>query len=160
MTIKNSNARSKEEKFRKEMKIRAIIMAGYTILGLAIIIFAFIAVPNEKLIGSSNVYSKDTFWVMGSVMIAAGIAKLATIIGKIKDPEKFQKAYTEYTDERNRFVIMKTYQTTAYVFIYFMALATVVASFVNSTVSAVFASCIGVFALISNITYRVMKRKY
>lgn len=160
MTIKNNNERSNEEKFRNEMRLRAIIMAGYTILGFAIIIFACITTLNNEPIGSGNNHGNDFFWGMGGAMIAVGITKLITITGKIKNPEKFQKAYTEYTDERNRFVIMKTYQTTAYIFIYFLALATVAASFVNSTVSAVLASCIGVFSLISNITYRIMNRKY
>lgn len=163
MKNKSYDTQATEEGFRTHLKKRALIMIAMVISGIAILIWINSANWNSPLAGAhERDYTLGLFGGYSVAVIVSGSLRLVRTIRCMRNPEKFQKAYTEYTDERNRFVYMKSYYYSAYIFIVLLALSIVVGSFVGMppVISSTLAACIGVFALILTITYRIMNKRY
>lgn len=161
MTIKSNTDGGHEASFKNWLKIRAAVMIATIVFGIAMILGFYIANGNGAFGGADNQDFLGGFsWGAGCAIIASGIVRFIKTMRKIKDPEEFQKAYTEYADERNQFIIMKTYQTTAYIFIGLLTVAFVVSVYLETAVAFTLSACMVAFSLVSTITYRVMKKKY
>lgn len=156
MINKNSDSRTTEDSFRTSLKRRAVIMSLYIVFGIAMIIWLYLGYGGSVPDG----HARGFFSGFSSAITVAGAVMLIRYIRCMNNPERFQKAYTEYADERNRFVLMKSYFYSAYIFILLMALATIVVYFLGMPliIGRTLAACICVFALIIAITYRVMNR--
>lgn len=154
-----NNIHATEESFRKHLIRRTIVMAALIISGIAIMIW--LGAVNWD--GSHEQdYTQGFFWGFSVSLIVACSINLVKLIRCMKNPDKFQKAYIEYTDERNMFVLMKSYFYSAYIFMMLMALTAVIVNFLGMSpdISRTLAGCIGVFATILAITYRIIKSKY
>lgn len=162
MMINKNDTRGTEESFRNGLRIQAIVFAVLIMLGLAVVILGNVIINGSVMISGSHRqdYSDGFFVGLGSPLIAVGIIRLIWTVRKLINSERFKESYTEYIDERNRFVLMKAYQTTAYIFIILLAFAIVVMNFINPVVTNALAVCLGAFSLILTITYRIMNKKY
>lgn len=163
MSNKSYDTPITEKSFREHLKKRALIMIAMIISGIAILIWINGANWNSPLAGEhERDYTLGVFWGYSVAVIISGAIRLMRTIHCMRNSEKFQKAYTEYADERNRFVYMRSYYYSAYIFIMLLALTVVIGNIVGMppVISSTLAACVGAFALILTITHRIMSRIY
>lgn len=150
-----------EEGFRASLKTRMWVYGVFTLVGFAVIVSAIIATGGALILEDNASSYESGFGIgLGSAFVAAGLVSFLKTRGSLNNPARFRKAYTEYADERNRFVIMKTYQTASAVFIGLLALGVVVAVYLNPVVANTLAVCLSSFSIIVFVVQRVINRKY
>lgn len=152
-----------EEGFRASLKTRMRVYGVFALVGFAVIVSAIIATGGALISGDPTSDYEAGFGIgLGSAFVAAGLVNFLKTRGALNNPNRFRKAYTEYADERNRFVIMKTYQTASAIFICVMALAVVAAAtfFKNAVVANTLGVCLSAFSIIVFVVQRIVNRKY
>lgn len=155
------NGRDTEEGFRKGLRKRMLIYGVFALAGV-VMIAALLIATNGELVSGDHISDYQSGFTVGlsSAFIASGIMFFLKTRATLNNPERFQKAYTENIDERNRFVLMKTYQTASMLFMGIIALASIAAGFISQMVAGTLSVCMGLFAIIILIVRRVVNSKY
>lgn len=104
----------------------------------------------------------DGFWSgMGSGLLGVGIVQLIRQIRYNTNPEYKEDIDTETKDERNRFLAMKAWSWTGYLFIMITAVGTIVFKLLGREDLMMFCGyCVCLLLVLYLICYIVLKQKY
>ena len=122
----------------------------WIVLGIVLIVLTL----TEKL--DSSIYSG-----MGGALTAVGILQLARTVKYRKDADYREKVDTEISDERNRFLRMKSWSWAGYCTILVEGIGVIVAMVLGErTVQLVLSYSMCLLLVVYWVSYRVMSRKY
>ena len=104
----------------------------------------------------------DSFWSgMGGALIAMSVIRGIQFVRLKKNEEYREKMATEMADERNRFIRNKAWAWAGYLFVFIVAISTVVFKLLGQdllSMAAGFAVCI--LVLLYWVCYLVLNKKY
>ena len=128
---------------------RFIASIGKMLLGIILIAF-----------GAINLI--DSFWTgMGSAFLFVGVLQLIRQIRYKTNPEYQEKANIEAKDERNRYLSMKAWSITGYIFVIASGAATILLKLAGEEKLMMLASTnVCVMILIYWIAYFILRKKY
>ena len=122
----------------------------WIVLGIVLIVLTL----TEKL--DSSIYSG-----MGGALTAIGILQLARTVKYRKDADYREKVDTEISDERNRFLRMKSWSWAGYCTILVEGIGVIVAMVLGEhTVQLVLSYSMCLLLVVYWVSYLVMSRKY
>lgn len=133
----------------KNTNRRMILYVGYIVLGIVLIVL------------SAKEIIDDFFTGFGGGFIGVGIVMLIKAIRYNKNPEYKEKIDTENNDERNRYLSMKAWSWTGYLFVLVMACATIVSAILSQMLYVrIFSLMLTLVCLLYFISYLIVRKKY
>ena len=114
------------------------------------------------LIVAGGLGAVDSFWSgMGGAMVAIGILYTIRSIRLNRNPNYKEQYEIEVNDERNRFLRLKSWSWTGYLFVMIAAVATIVCKLIGrEDLMMLFSSCVCLMLVLYWICYTVLKNKY
>ena len=129
---------------------RLVLSVFWIVLGITLMILSIAEVLDD------SVYSG-----MGGALTAVGALQLMRNLKYRRDPEYREKIDTELSDERNRFLQMKSWSWAGYIAVMVQAVASVAAYFMGQrTVQLVLWYSICLLVLAYWISWMILSRKY
>lgn len=129
---------------------RLVLSIFWIVLGITLMILSIAEVLDD------SVYSG-----MGGALTAVGALQLMRNLKYRRDPEYREKIDTELSDERNRFLQMKSWSWAGYIAVMVQAAASVAAYFMGQrTVQLVLWYSICLLVLAYWISWMILSRKY
>ena len=129
---------------------RLVLSIFWIVLGITLMILSIAEVLDD------SVYSG-----MGGALTAVGALQLMRNLKYRRDPEYREKIDTELSDERNRFLQMKSWSWAGYIAVMVQAVASVAAYFMGQrTVQLVLGYSICLLVLAYWISWMILSRKY
>lgn len=129
---------------------RLVLSIFWTVLGITLMILSIAEVLDD------SVYSG-----MGGALTAVGALQLMRNLKYRRDPEYREKIDTELSDERNRFLQMKSWSWAGYIAVMVQAVASVAAYFMGQrTVQLVLWYSICLLVLAYWVSWMILSRKY
>ncbi|MBO6269204.1 MAG: hypothetical protein J6N19_08720 [Clostridium sp.] len=129
---------------------RLVLSIFWIVLGITLMILSIAEVLDD------SVYSG-----MGGALTAVGALQLMRNLKYRRDPEYREKIDTELSDERNRFLQMKSWSWAGYIAVMVQAVASVAAYFMGQrTVQLVLWYSICLLVLAYWISWMILSRKY
>ena len=126
-----------------------IINSAYIIIGITL---AVLSITNKI---------SDYFLGFAGGLIGAGALLLFRAIKYKTNSEYKEMIETEKSDERNRYISMKAWSISAYIFVMICAVITIVCMIMSKSLyMQISASAICVMLLLYCISYWILKRKY
>lgn len=95
---------------------------------------------------------------IGGGLAGAGIATMIKFSRLLRNPEKYKMAEIEYHDERNRYIISRTFAVTTFISLFTLLLAVIIFGLIDYTIFVTLLCTLGVYALILFITYIVVRK--
>lgn len=128
------------------------------VTGLAIFVFFLI----EKLRGTHTFTDYQQVFCSGAAagLIGAAVSDFKRILRLIKNPTEQKKAEIEDSDERNRFIELKSAHISSRVFFYLLYAALFASVFFDKTVHNVLLSVFVVYGAIRIVSFFVCKKRY
>ena len=104
----------------------------------------------------------DSYWSgMGAALLVVGILQLIRLVRYKKDPVYKESVDTETQDERNRFIAMKAWSWTGYLFVIISAVASIALKALGYDDYSFMASiCVCIILVLYWVSYWVLKKKY
>ena len=129
---------------------RLVLSIFWIVLGITLMILSIAEVLDD------SVYSG-----MGGALTAVGALQLMRNLKYRRDPEYREKIDTELSDERNRFLQMKSWSWAGYIAVMVQATASVAAYFMGQrTVQLVLWYSICLLVLAYWVSWMILSRKY
>ncbi|MBP3215159.1 MAG: hypothetical protein J6M58_02930 [Clostridium sp.] len=129
---------------------RLVLSIFWIVLGITLMILSIAEVLDD------SVYSG-----MGGALTAVGALQLMRNLKYRRDPEYREKIDTELSDERNRFLQMKSWSWAGYIAVMVQAVASVAAYFMGQrTVQLVLWYSICLLVLAYWVSWMILSRKY
>lgn len=129
---------------------RLVLSIFWIVLGITLMILSIAEVLDD------SVYSG-----MGGALTAVGALQLMRNLKYRRDPEYREKIDTELSDERNRFLQMKSWSWAGYIAVMVQAAASVAAYFMGQrTVQLVLWYSICLLVLAYWVSWMILSRKY
>ena len=129
---------------------RLVLSIFWIVLGITLMILSIAEVLDD------SVYSG-----MGGALTAVGALQLMRNLKYRRDPEYREKIDTELSDERNRFLQMKSWSWAGYIAVMVQAVASVAAYFMGQrTVQLVLWYSICLLGLAYWVSWMILSRKY
>ena len=129
---------------------RLVLSIFWIVLGITLMILSIAEVLDD------SVYSG-----MGGALTAVGALQLMRNLKYRRDPEYREKIDTELSDERNRFLQMKSWSWAGYIAVMVQAAASVAAYFMGQrTVQLVLWYSICLLGLAYWVSWMILSRKY
>ena len=129
---------------------RLVLSVFWIVLGITLMILSIAEVLDD------SVYSG-----MGGALTAVGALQLMRNLKYRRDPEYREKIDTELSDERNRFLQMKSWSWAGYIAVMVQAVASVAAYFMGQrTVQLVLWYSICLLVLAYWVSWMILSRKY
>ena len=150
--------------FRKKVKLRIWLSFLIALLGFATIgIFVLANIVDFASIGKTEHMRGflDGFYTgMGGGLIGAGIVTAVKNIRLLKNPEKFKIAEIAESDERERFIIHKTFTAAAFITFVLLLVSTIIAGLYNPTVFVTLLCAFGAFVFVLMLSYIVIRKTH
>ena len=104
----------------------------------------------------------DSYWSgMGFALLVIGILQLIRFVRYQKDPAYKEAVDTNTQDERNRFIAMKAWSWTGYLFVIIAAIASIALRALGYGDYSMLASlCVCIIIVVYWISYWILRRKY
>ena len=129
---------------------RLVMQIFWIVLGAVLVVLSVTEVIQSSL------YSG-----MGGALIAVGILQLIRTVKYRKDPEYREKVDIELTDERSKYLRMKSWAWTGYIIVLVEGVGVIIAMILGyETVQLVLAYSVCLILLVYWITYLVLNKKY
>ena len=129
---------------------RLVLQIFWIVLGAVLVVLSVTEVIQSSL------YSG-----MGGALIAVGILQLIRTVKYRKDPEYREKVDIELTDERSKYLRMKSWAWTGYIIVLVESIGVIIAMILGyETVQLVLAYSVCLILLVYWITYLVLNKKY
>ena len=129
---------------------RLVLQIFWIVLGAVLVVLSVTEVIQSSL------YSG-----MGGALIAVGILQLIRTVKYRKDPEYREKVDIELTDERSKYLRMKSWAWTGYIIVLVEGVGVIIAMILGyETVQLVLAYSVCLILLVYWITYLVLNKKY
>lgn len=104
----------------------------------------------------------DTFWNgMGSGLVAVSVIQLIRHMRYRSDDEYREKVDVEMNDERNKYISTKAWAWAGYLFVFIMAIGTIVSKMLGYDEITTVTSCsLSLLVLLYWVSYMILRRKY
>jgi uncharacterized membrane protein len=136
-------------------------MIMYNNRRLALSIFWVLLGVTLLVLSITEVLDSSMYAGMGSVLIVVGGLQIIRNIRYRKDAAYQEKADTETSDERNRFLSMKSWSWTGYIVVIIQGIGVVVATVLREdTIRQILSYSVCLMVTVYWISYLVLSRKY
>jgi hypothetical protein len=140
--------------FRKKVNMRIwfsvlLILLGAVSIG---IVYFF------GLFGTS--FRAGFYFGLGAGLIGAGTATIIRNVIYLKNASKFKAAEIADKDERNRFIINRTWSLSAAIMLFLIYMAVIVGGILDITIFFTLLAVLGAFVLVLLIVQIVLKKLY
>jgi uncharacterized membrane protein len=136
-------------------------MIMYNKRRLALSIFWVLLGVTLLVLSITEVLDSSMYAGMGSVLIVVGGLQIIRNIRYRKDAAYQEKVDTETSDERNRFLSMKSWSWTGYIVVLIQGIGVVVATILGEeTIRLILSYSVCLMVTVYWISYLVLSRKY
>ncbi len=149
--------------FRKAVHLKiwasvVLMVIGAATLGLTLMVLSenYQGVMDDR----TRSFISGFYTGIGSGVLVASFITLIKHIILLKNEAKFKMAEIAYYDERNRFIISKTFSITAYVSLFTLLMGVVITGLMNPVVFKTLLVVLGVYGAILFTTYLVVKARH
>lgn len=142
--------------YRKRLIIGNIICILLIICGGVSIGLSIYSRLNGNII--LNDFANGFYTGTGGGLIGSGIMTIILNTIKLKNEEKLKKAEIESNDERNKFIVQKSFSASALIGFFSLYIGVIISGFYNEIVFTTLLCCLGGFALIIFIVYVILNK--
>ena len=136
-------------------------MIMYNNKRLALSIFWVLLGVTLLVLSITEVLDSSMYAGMGSVLIVVGGLQIVRNIRYRKDAAYQEKVDTETSDERNRFLSMKSWSWTGYIVVLIQGIGVIVATILGEeTIRLILSYSVCLMVTVYWISYLVLSRKY
>ena len=107
---------------------------------------------------NSESFASGFYTGIGGGLAGAGIATVIKYARLLRNPQKFKMAEIEYHDERNRYIISRTFSLTTFISLFTLLLAVIVFGLIDHGIFITLLFTLGVYAMILFITYIIVSK--
>ena len=128
---------------------------------LVLQIFGIILGAVLLVLSVAEVIESSLYSGMGGALMTVGILQLIRTVKYRKDPEYREKVDIELTDERSKYLRMKSWAWTGYIIVLVEGIGVIIAMILGyETIQLVLAYSLCLILLVYWITYLVLNKKY
>jgi len=146
--------------FRKKVKLRIYFSALLIVLGALAVGIVLSFEPFAADIAHDKSFTQGFYFGMGFGLIGAGIATIIKNMRYLKSAEKFKAAEIAAKDERNRYIANRTWSISAFIMLFLIYMAVIIAGMYNMLVFSTLLAVLGAYGLILLIVHIILKKMY
>lgn len=155
------NAHISKKPFDKYVKNKIWIGGLLALVGIATFILMLCKMNGvfSNIITEHHTSFANGFYTgIGGGLAGAGLATMFRFGRLLRNPEKYKIAEIEYHDERNRYIISRTFSLTTFISLFTLLAAVIVFGLIDFTIFVTLLCALAVYAVILLITYIVVSK--